>query len=142
MTYTIAEVRGDEYTGPIRSWNRAEPSFPALQDRHLVNGFWWFVDHLVFGTIGFAGMVPFEPFPRVGYLKRAYIAPDNRGHGLQRRLIEVRIEKARMLGWTQLVSDCHHDNVHAARNFAAAGFEQCRPEQPWFPDSLFWSKML
>lgn len=140
--YQIREVDGALFQWPIRSWNLLDASFPPLQDRHLENGHWWFAYGRA-GAVAFAGMVPFEPFPCVGYFKRAYVVPAARGHGLQRQLMAVREAKARQLGWTHLVSECGPGNTHSAANFAAAGFVQCEPEQRWgAPGSLFWRKAL
>jgi GNAT superfamily N-acetyltransferase len=117
-------------------------TFPPLQSRHLLRGHWWLV-HYGSELVAFAGMVPLEPFAGVGYLKRAYVLPQHRGHGLQLRLMYTREVKARRLGWRQLVSECGPGNARSAANFLKAGFEPCDPEQPWgMPGSRYFSKML
>lgn len=130
--YSIAEVDGVVFADALRSFNALEPHrFPPLQARHFELGYWWLA-HAPDGVpVGFAGLVPMTPFPGVGYLKRAYVSPDHRGHGLQLEFMAVREAKARLLGWTMLVSECAADNVHSASNFLKAGFERCEPEQPW-----------
>jgi GNAT superfamily N-acetyltransferase len=143
--YRIRQVAGRDRTvaAQIHAFNRIVPEcFPELQPRHLTAGLWWLA---YFDTvaIAFAGLVPFEPFPGVGYLKRAYVLPEHRGHGLQRQFMAVREVAAKRLGWTCLVSECSADNVHSADNFITAGFARCDPEQPWgAPNSLFWKKDL
>lgn len=145
MTYKIREVCArDTYIAEhIRAFNQMV-DWPPLSDTHLLEGHWWFI----YGepgtpSIAFAGMVPMVPFPGVGYLKRAYVDIDHRGHGLQRRLLEVREAHAKKLGWTLLVSECAAGNQWSARNFAAAGFEQFEPEQRWGePGSMHWKKAL
>lgn len=140
--YRIEEVNGGEFSIPLRSWNTLDESFPPLTDAHLCQGYWWFTYGRA-GAVAFAGMVPFVPFPRVGYFKRAYVEPAHRGHGLQRALMDVREARARALDWTMLVSECARSNVASAHNFAAAGFEQFEPEQRWgAPDSIYWQKDL
>ncbi len=120
----------------------APECFPALSVRHLQRGHWW----LVYSTgepIAFAGMVPMEPFPNVGYLKRAFVMAEHRGHGLQAALMTHREVKARRIGWTTLVSECSSDNFHSARNFIKAGYTACDPEQRWgATNSLYWRKAL
>lgn len=141
--YLICEVNGSVFAGMIHSWNALNSVFPPLTDHHLETGYWWFVHGVDAEPVAFAGMVMFEPFPGVGYLKRAYVNPAHRGHGLQRILLAVREAKARDLGWTQLVSECAAGNVHSARNFAAAGFLSVEPEQRWgAPGSAYWSLLL
>lgn len=141
--YQIQEVDGITFGDTIHWFNSLAPEcFPALQDHHLEKGFWWLVRHNTF-PVAFAGMVPFEPFPNVGYLKRAFVMAEHRGNGLQASLMRHREDKARRIGWTTLVSECAASNVHSARNFAAAGFEQVEPEQRWgAANSLYWRKAL
>lgn len=143
--YKILEVVG---TAPateeiIHRMNGLAPEiFPPLTPDHLANGFWWLA-YLDEEPVAFAGLVPFEPFPNVGYLKRAYVLPDHRGHGLQLRLMTTRELKARELGWSLLVSECRSSAAHSAANFCRAGFARVDPEQRWgAPNSIYWAKAL
>lgn len=139
---SIKEVDGNEHADLLHSLNALAPEcFPLLQQRHLDNGF-WFVAYLDGDPIAFAGMVPFDPFPGVMYLKRCYVLPEHRGHGLQGKLLSLRELKARELGRTTLVSECSESNTFSAANFRRAGYELCEPEQPWARDSLYWVKRL
>jgi len=141
--YAIIEVNGMECAETIRHFNSLAPeTFPALKRRHLSEGFWWFAFYET-EAVAFAGLVPMEPFPNVGYLKRCYVLSDHRGNGLQRQLMKVREDKARSLGWHLLASETVVHNVPSARNFRAAGYEQVTPEQPWGNHpSLYWVKRL
>jgi len=141
--YTLVEVDGTANASTLSRFNAMCPeTFPPLEPRHFTNGLWWLA-LLDAEPIGFAGMVPFEPFDRVGYFKRCYIMPGHHGHGLQLRLMAVRELRARQLGWSLLVSECGPDNQFSARNFMRAGFERCDPEQRWgAPHSLYWRKTL
>jgi GNAT superfamily N-acetyltransferase len=146
MPYRITEADTDSASAiaTIHRLNRMAPDvFPELEPRHF-DGFWWFA-YLDGEIVAFAGMVPNEPYDvfGVGYLKRAYVLPDHRGHGLQLRLMAVRELKARQIGWTMLVSECAAKNVSSARNFARAGYERCSPEQKWgAPNSVYFVKRL
>ena len=93
--YTFREV--DERAAEvIRNINALDPKrFPELSDDPICEtGFWWLLKTDAGVLCGFAGMVEMIPFPGVGYLKRAYVSPDHRGHGLQLKMIEARIAKA------------------------------------------------
>lgn len=140
--YRISEVSGEECADEINRFNRMAPeTFPELTERHLTNGFWWFA-YLDNEPVAFSGMVEMLPFANIGYLKRAYVLPDHRGHGLQLRMLVTRELKARELGWTQLVSECASGS-HSARNFCRAQFARVEPEQPWgAPESIYWAKAL
>lgn len=144
MTYRITEVDPSHPIAAeaIHSFNAMDPAFPALHARHFSAGFWWLV-YFEGAPVGFAGLTPMIPFASVGYLKRAYVLPAHRGRGLQRRLLLIREDKARQLGWNLLVSECAPDNIWSSRNFAKAGYEKFDPEQPWgAPDSIYWMKQL
>ena len=128
----------------LHSFNALGPEWPPLEDKHLRNGHWW----LAYSTqrmlpVAMAGMVPFEPFSHIGYMKRCYIKTDARGEGLQLRLLFERIHKARELGWSMIVSECAAVNSYSASNFIRAGFVQCEPEQKWArQDDLYFVRRV
>src|ERR1700730_1485349 len=104
--YQLREVNCSHirFAAVIYGFNSLVPEWPRLLKRHLERGYWWLVGIDWEDPVAFAGMVPMEPFPNIGYLKRAYVLPAHRGHGLQRKLLAVREAKARELGWTLLIS--------------------------------------
>ena len=138
------DTRDPTVARKIHYFNRLEPQiFPELHFHHLRDGVWWLAFKKSGEAVGFAGLVPFVPFPGVGYLKRAYVSPQARGCGLQRQFLRLREDRARVLGWTHLVSECGAGNVHSGNNFLACGFDLCEPEQPWgAPGSVYWVKKL
>ena len=144
LMYHIHEVNGLHSERVLRFFNSFEPEkFPELEHRHLRDGYWWLARGTDNGIVGFAGLVPMEPFKGVGYLKRAFVVPSARGHSLQRKFIYAREAKARMLNWWMLVSECDVDNVHSRRNFESLGFVLCSPEQPWGkPNSIYFQKVI
>jgi GNAT superfamily N-acetyltransferase len=141
MSYQIREVDGVTFSDTINAFNKLVPEWPVLQQRHFTKGYWWLA-YLEESPVAFAGLVPFEPFPNIGYLKRCYVNPDHHGHGLQFRLMVARESKAKQLGWTHLVSECRVNNKHSTANFTKAGYIQCEPEQPWERDSVYWVKAI
>jgi GNAT superfamily N-acetyltransferase len=142
--YKIREVSGAEHAATIQAFNALFPDdFLPLKHRHLVAGTFWWLVHFDLAVVGFAGMVPFEPFPRVGYTKRQAVTPAHRGHGLQRRLMEISERKAReATDWTHLVSECSIENVQSANNHFRAGFHLVEAERPWGTETLFWRKRI
>lgn len=140
--YQIREVDGEQYADEIHRFNSLAPkTFPSLATSHLTDGHWWFV-YQGEVAVAFAGLVTFEPFPRVAYFKRCLVLPDHVGHGLQLRLMYLREAKARELGYHQIVSECA-ESSHSNPNFRRLGFEQIFPEQPWGkPGDIYWGKFL
>lgn len=143
MAYEISEVDAKKYADEIKRLNGMFPKdFLPLKPRHLNTGFWWLV-HQDKKVIGFAGMVPFLPFPRVGYLKRAAVIEEYRGQGIQGELMALRLARARAsTDWTHIISECHLENTASANNFIKAGFVLCEAERPWAKETIFWSKTL
>lgn len=138
----IKEIRGSEQSDLLRYFNKQDPSFPELTDKHLNEGYWWVAYDGE--PVGFAGMVQFLPAPfKVGYLKRAYVFPEHRGNGLQGEFLALRALKAQKLGWYGLVVECKPGNVWSAENFKRAGFTRFEPEQKWAgPDDLYFMKRV
>ena len=143
MPYRITEVDGEKHADEIEAFNGLFPDdFLPLQPKHFANGFWWLVHHDV-KLIGFAGMVPFEPFPRVGYTKRQGVLKEHRRHGLQRQLMEAQEQRARAsTDWTHLVSETSIENIASSNNHFRAGFVLVEAERPWAEKTLFWRKAL
>jgi L-amino acid N-acyltransferase YncA len=141
--YRLVEVDGVEFADRIHAFNALESYFPVLKDHHLADGYWWMVVDANDNHVAFAGMVPFQPFARVGFFKRCYVLPDHVGHGLQLRLMCARELKARQLGFIQLISECLESNAASITNHRRAGFETFDPEQPWGTRStVYWTKTL
>ncbi len=145
--FDIREVDGRSHlvAWKIHRLNRAHGHvFPELSDRHLREGFWWFALHRS-NVVGFAGMVEHLPGTnaKIGFLKRAYVVPSARGNGLQRLLMASREAKARLIGWTHLLSETPAGHIHSINNHIACGFKQLDPDQPWSgPNTIYWFKQL
>jgi GNAT superfamily N-acetyltransferase len=143
--YRIREVDAsdDEIAETIRDFNRMEPNFPALKDEELEGEhcYWWLA-YCGKEPVAFAGVVPSKRYNNTGYLKRAGVVPEHRGHGLQLRFFRVREIKARKVGWEWLISECT-DTIHSANNFIRAGYLMFEPVERWaFQNSLYWRKKL
>lgn len=141
--YRIREVDGldDEIEQTIHALHSQTSSFPAIESGAFERGYWWLA-YFLDEPVAFAGLVPSASWENVGYLKRAGVLPEHRGHGLQRRLMRVRENKAKRLGWTHIISDCT-DNLHSANNFIRCGYQLYQPSRPWaFANTLYWRKEL
>lgn len=107
-------------------------------------GSWWWLAIDEDGrAVGFAGMRPSDRWQQTMYLCRAGVLPEYRGQGIQKRLIRVRLIKARSLGNTHAITDCTTENPASARSLIAAGFRPYWPQIPWaLPHSIYWIRKL
>jgi len=62
-----------------------------------------------------------------GELKRLYVQPDHRGHGVARALGAAAIEAARAIGYRRVVLDTLDRMTAARKLYAAAGFREIPP---------------
>lgn len=105
------------------------------------NGYWW-IAYIDKTPIGFAGLVPSSQWQQAGYLCRAGVIELFQGQGIQKKLIRVRAQYARSLGWTHLVSDTY-DNPASANSLIRCGFKMYDPSSPWGArGTLYWIRKL
>jgi ribosomal protein S18 acetylase RimI-like enzyme len=143
--YRVCRVPGEHHRDELLFLH--DVSFEGLApDPDFKRGDWWLATKQRADgreeLAAFAGMVPSRSFTGGGYLIRAGVHPQHRGHALQRRLLQVREARARKLGYVALVTDTTN-NIPSANNLIAAGFRLFQPVDPWaFNHSLYWKKDL
>ncbi len=116
----------------------------TLQKRYKPhrNGHWWMAFEKG-EPIAFAGLVPSHQWADTGYMTLSGVLPASRGHGLQRRLIHKRIQKARSLGWHTLVTETIHDNPASMRSLMSCGFKPYLPRKPWgHHTAVYWRRKV
>lgn len=137
--YSVRIVDGKALAPLLAEFDRE--LFPTSPRIEPDKGWWW----LLYGgdeCVGYAGMVPSQQWASTGYLCRAAVDPRHRGQGLQKVLIRRRIQHARKLGYTHLVTDTT-DNPASANSLIACGFRLYEPAAPWaFKHSLYWIRRL
>ncbi len=109
--------------------------FTAEQWQHgkvprFKTGYWWiaFVDG---EPAGFGGMRPSARWDGTGYMCSAGVLKKFRRRGLQRRLIQKRVQMAAQLGWHTVITDTVHDNASSMRSLIACGFRPYVPQVQW-----------
>ncbi|HWJ73381.1 MAG TPA: GNAT family N-acetyltransferase [Kaistia sp.] len=74
------------------------------------------------------GCVALRPFaPGVVEMKRMYVAPEGRGLGLGRALLEAVLGEARRLGAREIVLDTLPELIAAIALYSSAGFKEIPP---------------
>lgn len=81
--------------------------------------------------------------PNTCEMKRLYIQPHTRGHGLARALCNQIITDARAIGYTSMKLDTSNDMHPAMALYTSLGFRPCAPynDDP-HPDTLWFSLRL
>lgn len=67
----------------------------------------------------------------------------HRGRGLQLRMIRVREQHAKKLGWSYVITDTT-DNPPSANTLIRAGYKLFKPRHPWGPldETLYWKRTI
>lgn len=115
--------------------------FPSDEMPDFTKGYWWVV-YDGYTQVGFCGLVIVPSWDDTGYLSRGGVVSTHRGRGLQRKMINVRIKKARKIGWDRLIS-ATRENIPSSNNLMKCGFTLYQPKQEWLDGhSLYWIKKL
>jgi len=103
---------------------------------------WWWLAFTGDAPVAFAALVPTKSTPGTAYLARAGVLPSARGQGLQLRLIRARERKAKILGFTRIVTDTYN-NPSSANSLIKAGYRMFMPEYRWsFDGACYWQRNL
>ena len=115
---------------------------PADAPHDVTVGHWWIAYDEEKKPVGFAGIVRSISWYDCGYLCRAGVMDGYTGHGLQKKLINVRIRQARKLNWKWAITDTTN-NPASANSLINAGFKIYKPTKPWsFRNAIYWRKRL
>jgi ribosomal protein S18 acetylase RimI-like enzyme len=143
--FAIHEVeRADERAG-IEIARMEEACFPGRQCYWPAgaDSVWWLVRDSDNTPAAYCALGRFSAGPRTGYLSRAGVMPQHRGKGLHPYLIDIRVERARRLGFNTLVTNVNPENVASANNLIEAGFRLYRPGVLWDGEGrLYLRKVL
>lgn len=144
MTYVIRKIddpveEEEEIHGLHDAIFASDAPLPTIGDA----AWWYALDQNA--PVGFAAIRPCQNSTNVGlaYLYRCGVLPWHRGHGLQRRLLQVRERWARANGYHSIVTDCTIDNPASANSLIRAGYRLYNPGDRWaLSSSAYWIKHL
>ena len=92
-------------------------------------------------AVGCIGLRPFSD--SIGELKRLYVVPAFRGHGLARALVSAAIAAARSIGYSALVLDTLSSMRAAIALYESFGFQHTEAYYPNpLPDVLYFRMLL
>jgi len=118
-----------------------ELCFPSDDMPDFKKGYWW-IAYDDSEPVGFCGLTHVQSWDSAGYLNRGGMIRTHRGKGMQRRMINVRVNKARKVGWSWLIS-ATRENIPSSNNLIACGFKLYNPNYEWLDGhSLYWIKKI
>jgi GNAT superfamily N-acetyltransferase len=140
VTYRVRRVDADDYADELRAMH--DVAFADDTPKPTLEGATWWIAFYEDVPAGFAALKPSIGEPGAGYLYRCGVLKEHRGNSLQRRLIQARVNWARLQGMTALRTDTT-DNPRSSNNLIHAGFRVFTPSAPWaFANSIYWRKEL
>ena len=98
---------------------------------------WWIGFHK--GTpVAYCGMKVFEG---TVYMCRAGVIESAQGNGIQKKLINKRLEYAKSLGIDLAITYTSHDNAASMNSLIKCGFRPYTPQWAWDGDEfVYWRK--
>ena len=105
----------------IGEWDETRTP-PAAADSMAPPGGAFLVAYVDGEPVGCAGMVRLDE--RTGEVKRMYVAPEARGHGLAKHLLAGLEDAARDAGYTRMRLDTSAAQPEARSLYAAAGYRE------------------
>lgn len=103
---------------------------------------WYWVGYYHQTPVAFCALAPSIRWNDCVYLARAGVVPEFRGHGLQKRMIELRERWARKNGYRWAVTDTT-DNPASSNSLIARGYRLYEPTVAWGPTrAIYWRKKL
>lgn len=120
--------------------------FPA-DDPYPPEGAIWWVAYAGDFPVAFAGLKYLEPYEEgIGYLCRVGVLPAYRGHGLQRRFLQLREKKAIKLGIETIITYTVPENFPSINSLIRGGFMFYDPDYAWAgksgKDAFYFIKQL
>lgn len=96
------------------------------------DGCYWWIAYLDKETVGFAGLKPLKGSnKKIGFLCRAGVLSVASGQGIQRRFIKLRLDKARELGLSEVITYTYNKNYRSAANLLRSGLKFYTPQTNW-----------
>lgn len=142
MKYFVRRVNGKSKRVQNTINRLQHEILPRDEPCDVSEGHWWIVYTESNKPVGFAGMKQSGQFADCAYFHRAGVLDEHTGNGLQARLIKVRINKAKVMGFNWAVSDTSK-NPASANSLINCGFKMYRPSKPWGWDyTCYWRLKL
>jgi GNAT superfamily N-acetyltransferase len=139
VKYTVKEVDGAEEDETINALHKLclpHDELPSVHDG------WWWLAYANDVAVGYACMRDAKSEENAAFLAIAGVVPEHRGKGLQRRLIRVRVQKARRLMKRAVISYTM-DNAPSGNNLIACGFRLYDPDKRWEGgDVTYWRRQF
>lgn len=105
-----------------------------------VKGHWW-IAYCGKKAVAFAGLTPTKA-PGYHYMCRAGVTKKHRGQGLQKRLIQARLKKAKEIGAAMVVTSTY-ENPSSSNNLIDCGFRMYTPNNGWgATGTSYWQKAV
>lgn len=142
MGYTIARVDVGRQSVLNDLMSLDSHCFPGDEPQDFTAGEWWLCYHRG-QAVGFCGMRPAYSWTKTGFFLRCGVHENHRGQGLQKRMIRVRVARARVLAWRYVITYTL-DNPPSANSLMSQGFRAYWPREPYIDHAAvtYWRREI
>jgi GNAT superfamily N-acetyltransferase len=110
------------------TWTRDGEYWAVLDDRDKV--------------IAFGGLKPSRNWSDTVFFHCSGVTASARGHGIQKKLIKVRLSWAKRKGYAWAITYTLVDNPASSASLISCGFKPYWPKNPWVGNVCYWRRKL
>jgi len=110
----------------------------------LQDAWWWLVRNEQGRPLAFAGMRPaiMDCHKGMAYMVRSGVIKSERGQGIQKNLIKARINLARRMGFSAVVTYVMDWNLASANSLIGCGFKLYKPKVAYYGKDVFYFRKV
>jgi len=110
----------------------------------LQDAWWWLVRNEQGKPLAFAGIRPaiMDCHKGMAYMVRSGVIKSKRGQGIQKKLIKARINLARRMGFSAVVTYVMDWNLASANSLIGCGFKLYKPKVAYYGKDVFYFRKV
>jgi GNAT superfamily N-acetyltransferase len=134
--YRIIQAKTESQLASVKRLDKA--IFSEDERVKIEGGVWWLIYHKG-EAVGFGGLAVIKDL-NYGFFRRAGVLYDHRGHGLQKKLIKIRLRYLKKLRIPCAITYTVLDNPASSNSLISMGFKLYTPSEPYCGSNVLYFK--